>query len=446
MRRKHLVVVVVTIFLCWNIMMYYLLVSKNPGKSILVEEKLTWLEADIKHELRENTALLEQLQRQARRKTEAPIGRQAQPEIEAPNQKIEAPIRMNQQPVDANFVILPILMIACDRVSVSRSLDQLLKYRTSPERFPIIVSQDCGHQTTSDVIQKYVVSDNIIHIKQPDLSNIELPWPKKKFSGYYKIARHYKWALNQIFHHFNYSAVIIVEDDLDVSPDFFEYFAATYPVLTSDPSLWCVSAWNDNGKGGMVSDDAELLYRSDFFPGLGWMMERKLWLEIGPKWPVTFWDDWMRHQDQRKDRVCIRPEICRTSTFGKKGVSKGLFYEKHLKYIKLNDQFVEFTKKDLSYLKKENYDPWFKRLVYDTPEVTVAEVMSGSKKHLKALRVTYTTKEQYKSLAKRLGIMDDFKAGVPRVAYRGVNSFIYSGQRIYLAPTADWSQYDLTWT
>ena len=45
-------------------------------------------------------------------------------------------------------------------------------------------------------------------------------------------------------------------DDLDISPDFFEYFSATYPVLKHDPDLWCVSAWNDNGKQGMVSSEA----------------------------------------------------------------------------------------------------------------------------------------------------------------------------------------------
>jgi hypothetical protein len=44
-------------------------------------------------------------------------------------------------------------------------------------------------------------------------------------------------------------------DDLDFSPDFFEYFTATYPILKGDPTLWCVSAWNDNGKNGMVEDD-----------------------------------------------------------------------------------------------------------------------------------------------------------------------------------------------
>ncbi|KAK6958556.1 alpha-1 3-mannosyl-glycoprotein 2-beta-N-acetylglucosaminyltransferase, partial [Biomphalaria glabrata] len=102
-------------------------------------------------------------------------------------------------------------MIACDRVTVNRALDQLLKYRPSAAKFPIIVSQDCGHAPTAEVIQKYVVSHNITHLKQPDLREIVLGTPQKKFLGYYKIARHYKWALNQIFVTFNYSAVIIVE-------------------------------------------------------------------------------------------------------------------------------------------------------------------------------------------------------------------------------------------
>lgn len=39
-------------------------------------------------------------------------------------------------------------------------------------------------------------------------------------------------------------------------------------------------------------------------------------------WIFRFWDDWMRHPEQRRNRECIRPEVCRTSTFGKKGVSK----------------------------------------------------------------------------------------------------------------------------
>ena len=31
------------------------------------------------------------------------------------------------------------------------------------------------------------------------------------------------------------------------SPDFLALFEATGPLLELDPSLWCISSWNDNG-------------------------------------------------------------------------------------------------------------------------------------------------------------------------------------------------------
>ena len=91
-----------------------------------------------------------------------------------------------------------------------------------------------------------------------------------------------------------------------------------------------------------------------------------LWKEIGVKWPRSYWDDWMREPAQRKERACIRPEISRTKTFGKIGVSNGLFYEKHLKYIVLNNKFVPFTVLDLSYLLKEKYDERLEYFYFDT--------------------------------------------------------------------------------
>ena len=48
-----------------------------------------------------------------------------------------------------------------------------------------------------------------------------------------------------------------VTDDLDIAPDFFSYFSATKWLLDSDPTIWCVSAWNDNGKDGYVSGSGE---------------------------------------------------------------------------------------------------------------------------------------------------------------------------------------------
>lgn len=45
----------------------------------------------------------------------------------------------------------------------------------------------------------------------------------------------------------------IATDDLLVSPDFYSYFSALRFLLDSDPSVWCISAWNDNGKDGYIS-------------------------------------------------------------------------------------------------------------------------------------------------------------------------------------------------
>ena len=79
------------------------------------------------------------------------------------------------------------------------------------------------------------------------------------------------------------------------------YFTATAPLLEADPSLLAVSAFNDNGQAA-YRGDPNALHRADFFPGLGWLMTRSLWRELGPKWPNErgFWDDWLREPDQRK--------------------------------------------------------------------------------------------------------------------------------------------------
>lgn len=78
----------------------------------------------------------------------------------------------------------------------------------------------------------------------------------------------------------------LVSDDLNISPDFYEYFLGTYELLKNDSTLWCVSAYNDNGKLTNIDiSSPQLLYRSDFFPGLGWMLQRELWNELSLKWP-----------------------------------------------------------------------------------------------------------------------------------------------------------------
>ncbi|XP_063631330.1 alpha-1,3-mannosyl-glycoprotein 2-beta-N-acetylglucosaminyltransferase-like [Cydia splendana] len=336
---------------------------------------------------------------------------------------------------ESKDTVLPVLVIACDRVTVKRCLDNLIKFRPKNETFPIIVSQDCGHNATYQVIKSFTVADpSITVIRQPDLSRIPLKRNNIKYGSYYKIARHFKFALNHVFKILGHEAVIVVEDDLDISPDFYEYFRGTYPLLLKDSSIWCVSAWNDNGKKEVVDLlQPELLHRTDFFPGLGWMLRADTWAEFEPNWPKGFFDAWLRDAVNTRGRACIRPEISRTYTFGKAGVSKGLFYDNYLQYIVLNSEFVEFTKRDLSYLMKENYDNNFTKYVYSLPETTVEAVMAGAAP-APSVRVTYSTFDTFSKAAKRLGLMDDFWSGIPRTGYRGVVQCTVKDQRVYLVP------------
>lgn len=54
--------------------------------------------------------------------------------------------------------------------------------------------------------------DEVQLIQQPDLTEPEVPPKDKKFKGYYKISRHYGWALNTTFK-YGYDFVIIVEGE-----------------------------------------------------------------------------------------------------------------------------------------------------------------------------------------------------------------------------------------
>ncbi|NXM56719.1 MGAT1 acetylglucosaminyltransferase, partial [Illadopsis cleaveri] len=430
------------LFLAWNGLLLLFLWSrpgpqnpqKNPqnplGNPKLLPAQLLQLAQDAEAELRLQRDLLLQIQKlsqqQRRQKTPKP------PQILVSTEAEEPPV-------------IPVLVLACDRSSVRRCLDKILRYRPSARRFPVIVSQDCGHAETAKVIASY--GQAVAHIHQPDLSEVAVPPEHRKFQGYYKISRHYRWALGQVFRTFRYRAAIVVEDDLEVAPDFFEYFQAVLPLLQRDPSLWCASAWNDNGKEGLVdAGRAELLYRTDFFPGLGWLLLAELWDELEPKWPAAFWDDWMRQPEQRRGRSCVRPEVSRTMTFGRKGVSHGQFFDQYLKFIKLNDRFVPFTQMDLSYLKKEQYERFFLQQVYSAPEIKLEQLQKESGKDLGAVRLQYRGRDSFKALAKALGLMDDLKSGVPRAGYRGIVSFVCRGRRVFLAPPSDWTGYDPSWS
>ncbi|CAN6685109.1 unnamed protein product [Malus baccata var. baccata] len=337
-------------------------------------------------------------------------------------------IDKNQVPVAA------VVIMACNRADyLERTVKSVLKYQSSvASKFPLFVSQDGSHPA---VKQKALSYDQLTYMQHLDYEPVHAERPGELIA-YYKIARHYKWALDGLFYKHNFNRVIILEDDMEIAPDFFDYFEAAAALLDKDKSIMAVSSWNDNGQKQFVQDP-KILYRSDFFPGLGWMLTRSTWDELSPKWPKAYWDDWLRLKENHKGRQFIRPEVCRTYNFGEHGSSLGQFFKQYLEPIKLNDVPVDWKSMDLSYLMEDKYIKHFADIVQKAKPIRGSDLVLKARNIGGDVRVQYTDQPDFQPdfeyIARQFGIFEEWKDGVPRTAYKGIVVFRYHiPQRIFL--------------
>ena len=328
----------------------------------------------------------------------------------------------------------PLLVFTCRRAGYLRqTLDDIYNFRDSSCRIgcPLVVSQDGKDDGVTQVIEEYqekfaAVDIPLIHL-QHEAGHL------RKQNAYQLLAVHYGWALRQVFgdqleydtqdgahRQLNAQRVLILEEDIHIAVDFFSFFAAMAPLLDHDASLLAVSAFNDNGFPERVSDTTRVL-RSDFFPGLGWMMTRKLWNdELASKWPPGYWDDWLREPDQRLGRHILRPEVSRTFHFGSKGgASSNLFGDK-LSHIELDHDAVDWTQQDVAAsLSEDKFDETYFSMVESALKVNNFRE-AGERIKDGNVRIEYQGIKHFSTLAQQLGLMKDEKAGIPRTAYKGV--------------------------
>uniref|UniRef100_A0A3P9JZN3 Protein O-linked-mannose beta-1,2-N-acetylglucosaminyltransferase n=1 Tax=Oryzias latipes TaxID=8090 RepID=A0A3P9JZN3_ORYLA len=170
---------------------------------------------------------------------------------------------------------------------------------------------------------------------------------------------------------------VVLEEDLDISIDFFSFLSQTIHLLDEDDSLYCISAWNDQGYEH-TAEDPSLLYRVESMPGLGWVLKRSIYKdELEPKWPTPEklwdWDMWMRMPEQRRGRECIIPDVSRSYHFGIIGLNmNGYFHEVYFKKHKFNT-VPNVQLKNVDSLKKDAYEVEIQKLLKE------AEVLDHSK-------------------------------------------------------------------
>lgn len=156
----------------------------------------------------------------------------------------------------------PILLLTCNRPALLReTIASLLKVR-GVQKDTILIIQD-GNM--AEIAQ--IAKENNLGLVQ-NVAGLRLRGGAVS-DGATRIAEHYKFALTTGFDHFAAAkAVIIVEDDLLFSPDFYEYLTSVAPILDVDKTSFVVSAWNDNGFHHKV-EEPYAIRRTEFFPGLG---------------------------------------------------------------------------------------------------------------------------------------------------------------------------------
>lgn len=76
-------------------------------------------------------------------------------------------------------------------------------------KIPIVVSLDCNDDAVRDLI--LTAGPNITLIENPDQSSFNLSKQEKKYEGYYRIARHYHFALDYVFGILRYQSAIVTE-------------------------------------------------------------------------------------------------------------------------------------------------------------------------------------------------------------------------------------------
>ncbi|KAE8712838.1 Alpha-1,3-mannosyl-glycoprotein 2-beta-N-acetylglucosaminyltransferase [Hibiscus syriacus] len=316
--------------------------------------------------------------------------------------------------------VAAVVIMACNRADyLERTIASVLKHQNSvASKYPLFISQDGSEPNVKDKALSYL--NQLTYMQHIDYDPVQAERPGELIA-YYKIARHYKWALDELFFKHNFDRVIILEDDMEIAPDFFDYFEAASALLDKDKSIMAVSSWNDNGQKQFVYDPYAL-YRSDFFPGLGWMLTKSTWNELSPKL-----------KDNHKGRQFIRPEVCRTYNFGEHGSSMGQFFQSYLEPIKMNDIKVDWKSQDLSYLLEDKYVKHFADLLRMAKPVRGTDLALLTSTIDGDVRIQYNDQSDFENIARQFEVFEEWKDGVPRTAYKGVVIFRYHPpKRVFL--------------
>ncbi|KAK7084464.1 hypothetical protein SK128_023059, partial [Halocaridina rubra] len=175
-----------------------------------------------------------------------------------------------------------------------------------------------------------------------------------------RISEHIKFSIWQGFNLFpEAKKLIILEDDLLLSPDFVSYFHQTAVLLDIDKTIFSINSYNFNSFLPTATDTTRL-YREASLPTCGWMITRELSRELLTEWAYKAssvdWDLYVRVVIQ-KGRNIIAPEVPRTFHDGHGG-AHATGWEQQLHYNRRPLNMDPHSRVNISYLTLNEYESY----------------------------------------------------------------------------------------
>jgi alpha-1,3-mannosyl-glycoprotein beta-1,2-N-acetylglucosaminyltransferase len=334
---------------------------------------------------------------------------------------------------------IPILLMTCNRPELLQLTINSISSVRGISKSSILVSQDGSNAD----VKRIISNNNLVSVQNLEGINLR----GAPLDGAQRIARHYKYSIDKLFDRFPQApAVIIVEDDLLFSPDFYEYFIHAIPALEMDPSLFLISAWNDNGFKEKVRDPFSLR-RTEFFPGLGWLLPRQVYdNELRSTWPKEHWDHWLRSHNVHKGREIVYPQVPRSYHNGIKGTFMNLdTHNKYFRDIAYNQEpSISWSKHQAEanalpstiYVDSETYEMRVKLLIESCQHVATLSELSSLKDKGKILCIWIRVNpdpevREFQPIGEFFGIWHEH----PRGSHRGLHEFYWESNYILLLNT-----------
>uniref|UniRef100_A0A0M3IDU4 Alpha-1,3-mannosyl-glycoprotein 2-beta-N-acetylglucosaminyltransferase n=1 Tax=Ascaris lumbricoides TaxID=6252 RepID=A0A0M3IDU4_ASCLU len=320
---------------------------------------------------------------------------------------------------------IAVIVIACYRTALLRRvLNDISRLLPKSGKFGVFVSLGCDNSDARQIMEQFT---NIVQIESQRLNSTR----EVNSTGYgeelsaaflaritterrksllkrgrrdelIRISAQYKYALSIVFDVFAYDYAVFIEENSLISDDFFEYFLAGERLLSQDTSIFCISAWNDNGIPSLIERNNSLLWRSDFFSGVGWMISSSTWSDLSNQWVELFWDEWLRMKMYDQGKVCIRPEISRIA-IADDSSSREVVEETEpygFKAVTLNAEPFNFTAANLDYLIREHYDAELEKTIGEAIIVEESDIFNGLMDHNRSpIKIYYSTTQQFERLS-----------------------------------------------